>query len=147
MCVLCLPCCAASLTWLTHIHRPHRPHRIHDRHTLPSDLIDAADPFSSIGSTMITLINMGAGLSHYDYNATCRSGYVLSTAMCTIYYLLWLATVILLLMNLLTGEGAVLRGGCARARGADAAVLCGVCAVRPAPPSRAAPLCATADAR
>jgi hypothetical protein len=61
------------------------------------------DPFSSIGSTMMTLINLGAGLSHYEYSMTCRNGYMLSSALCTIYYLLYLATVLLLLMNLLTG--------------------------------------------
>lgn len=68
-----------------------------------SDQESLQDPFSSIGYTMITLINLGAGLSHYDYAMTCKNGYVLSSVLCTIYYLLYLATVLLLLMNLLTG--------------------------------------------
>lgn len=52
---------------------------------------------------MVTLINLGAGLSHYEYAYTCRSNYALTTVFCTIYYLLYIATVLLLLMNLLTG--------------------------------------------
>ncbi|WIA19587.1 hypothetical protein OEZ85_005527 [Tetradesmus obliquus] len=59
------------------------------------------DPFSSIGNTMVTLVNLGAGLSHYEYAMTCKNDYVLSSVLCTIYYLLYMATVVLLLMNLL----------------------------------------------
>jgi len=69
-----------------------------------SDAADA-DPFSSIGYTMVTLINLGAGLSHYEYAMTCASNYPLTTVFCTIYYLLYITTVVLLLMNLLTGKG------------------------------------------
>jgi hypothetical protein len=58
---------------------------------------------------MVTLINLGAGLSHYDYAMVCRTDYPLTTVFCTIYYLMYIATVVLLLMNLLTGEG---RGWC-----------------------------------
>jgi hypothetical protein len=52
---------------------------------------------------MVTLINLGAGLSHWEYAMTCRTNYPLTTVFCTIYYLLYIATVVLLLMNLLTG--------------------------------------------
>lgn len=52
---------------------------------------------------MVTLINLGTGLSHYEYAMTCKNGYVLSSVLCTMYYLLYLATVVLLLLNLLTG--------------------------------------------
>jgi hypothetical protein len=61
------------------------------------------DPFSSIGNTMVTLVNLGSGLSHYEYAMTCKNAYVLSSVLCTIYYLLYMATVVLLLMNLLIG--------------------------------------------
>lgn len=54
---------------------------------------------------MATLINLGAGLSHWEFAMTCRTNYPLTTVFCTIYYLLYIATVVLLLMNLLTGEG------------------------------------------
>lgn len=52
---------------------------------------------------MITLINLGTGLSYYEYGMTCKNGYVLSVVLCTMYYLLYMATVVLLLMNLLIG--------------------------------------------
>lgn len=52
---------------------------------------------------MVTLVNLGAGLSHYEYAMTCKNDYVLSSVLCTIYYLLYMATVVLLLMNLLIG--------------------------------------------
>lgn len=73
------------------------------QHTPTQHLNSNADPFESIGYTMVTLINLGAGLSHYEYAYTCRSNYALTTVFCTIYYLLYIATVLLLLMNLLTG--------------------------------------------
>eukprot|EP00882_Tetradesmus_deserticola_P007181 GHRQ01007561.1.p1 GENE.GHRQ01007561.1~~GHRQ01007561.1.p1 ORF type:complete len:151 (+),score=89.36 GHRQ01007561.1:297-749(+) len=50
---------------------------------------------------MVTLVNIGAGLSHYEYAMTCKNDYVLSTVLCTIYYLLYMATATLLLLNLL----------------------------------------------
>jgi len=62
------------------------------------------DPFSTVGYTMITLVILGTGLSHYEFAMTCKNGYVLSTVLCSIYYLLYMATVVLLLMNLLTGD-------------------------------------------
>jgi hypothetical protein len=61
------------------------------------------DPFSTIGNTMVTLVNLGSGLSYYEYAMTCKNDYVLSSVLCTIYYLLYMATVVLLLMNLLIG--------------------------------------------
>lgn len=88
------PCTPAPPSPNTHVPPP-PPRRI--------------DPFDSIGYTMVTLINLGAGLSHYDYAMVCRTDYPLTTVFCTIYYLMYIATVVLLLMNLLTGEG---RGWC-----------------------------------
>ncbi|KAF8062894.1 TRPV6 [Scenedesmus sp. PABB004] len=60
------------------------------------------DPFSSIGLTMVTLVNLGTGLSHYEYALTCKNSYTLSAVLCTLYYLIYMATVVLLLLNLLT---------------------------------------------
>jgi hypothetical protein len=52
---------------------------------------------------MVALVNIGIGLSHYEYATTCKNNYVLSAALCTFYYLLYTATVVLLLLNLLVG--------------------------------------------
>lgn len=62
------------------------------------------DPFATIGYSMVTLINLGTGLSHYEYAMSCQNGYVLSSALCTVYYMIYMATVVLLLLNLLTGR-------------------------------------------
>lgn len=50
------------------------------------------------------LVQMSLGLSLQEYMQTCNVHYGASAVVCTIYYLLYIATSVILLLNLLTGE-------------------------------------------
>jgi hypothetical protein len=50
------------------------------------------------------LIQMSLGLSLEEYTWTCDLGHRSSEVFCTIYYLLYVATSVILLLNLLIGE-------------------------------------------
>jgi hypothetical protein len=53
---------------------------------------------------MVFLVQMSLGLSLQEYMQTCNVHYGASAVVCTIYYLLYIATSVILLLNLLTGE-------------------------------------------
>ena len=65
---------------------------------------DVVLTFKNIGAGMIFLIQMSLGLGLSEYAYTCDLGYRSSEVFCTIYYLLYVATSVILLLNLLIGK-------------------------------------------
>ncbi|KAI8467692.1 MAG: hypothetical protein J3K34DRAFT_32028 [Monoraphidium minutum] len=57
---------------------------------------------TSIGWGMMSLINLGLGLGLHEYRYVCDLGHEVTSVFCTIYYLAYMATSAILLLNLLT---------------------------------------------
>lgn len=50
----------------------------------------------------MSLINLGLGLGLREYGSICDLGHAVTSGFCTLYYLLYMATTAVLLLNLLT---------------------------------------------
>jgi hypothetical protein len=89
---------------------PHRPTPRPTPHPPPHPPTRSEyNGFSTIGGSMMSLTNLGIGLGLNEYWNVCNLGHEVTSVFCTIFYLAYMATSVLLLLNLLTG-GSVLLG-------------------------------------